>query len=210
MNRHLMRGLLALYPRAFRNRYGTELASVTDELIRGGELTPLLAAVNLLGGAALEWGRVLAYSRHAAQAMTVAAIMAVAGSLYVTSHARPPSTPASVHSAGPAAANSPGVGCVFGAVPDSPAATLPWIKADIDGAAKPGPFSWVLVPATVRVPGKLGSQTRPLFVVVLPSVNNAVASPRPSPAGQCVIWLNPAPARWIVRLALELMPKPAS
>ena len=91
MNGHLMRGLLALYPRAFRDRYGAELASVTDERISAGELTPLLAALNLACGAALEWGRVLFHSRRTVLAMAVAAIMAVAGSLYVASHVRPQS-----------------------------------------------------------------------------------------------------------------------
>jgi hypothetical protein len=195
MNRHLMPGLLALYPRAFRDRYGTELASLTDELIRAGEITPLLAALNLLGGAAREWGRVLAYSRHAAQAMAVAAIMAVAGSLYLTSHARPPSTPASVRSVSAPVAIRPSASCVFQAEPAGLVATLLWIKAEIKAAAQPGQFSWVLVPVTVLVPGTLSTQTRPSPVVVLPFVNNALASPRPSPAGQCVIWLTP-PRNW--------------
>jgi hypothetical protein len=113
MNGRVLRGLLALYPRAFRDRYGTEMASLTDELIRGGELTPRQAALSLLGGAALEWGRVLAYSRHAAQAAAVAAIMAVAGSLYLASHARPPSTPAGVRSVSAPAAIVRRAGCAF-------------------------------------------------------------------------------------------------
>ena len=78
MNGHLMRGLLALYPRAFRDRYGAELASVTDERISAGELTPLLAALNLACGAAF-W-LLLFHSRRTVLAMAVAAIMAVAGS----------------------------------------------------------------------------------------------------------------------------------
>jgi hypothetical protein len=73
MNGHLMRVLLALYPRAFRDRYGAELASLTDDLIGAGELSPLLAVFNLVWGAALEWGRVLFYSRRAAQAPTAPA-----------------------------------------------------------------------------------------------------------------------------------------
>lgn len=197
MNRHLMRALVALYPPAFRDRYGTELASLTDELIRGGELTPLLAALNLLGGAALEWGRVLAYSRHAAEAMAVAAIMTVAGSLYLTSHARLPNTPASARSVSAPVASA---GCSFQAGPAGLAATLPGSKAEIRAAAQPGQRSWILVPVTVRVVGKLSTETRALLVVVLPFVNNALASPRPSPAGYCS-WINPPPAGWIVRPA---------
>jgi hypothetical protein len=211
MNRHLMRGLLALYPRAFRRRYGTELASLTDELIRAGEITPLLAALNLLGGAALEWGRVLAYSRHAAEAMAVAAIMAVAGSLYLTSHALPPNPPASARSvSAPAAIRSSAV-CFIQAEPAGLVATLPWIKAEIKAAAQPGPFSWVrVVVVTVRVPGKPSTGTRPLPVVMLPHVSNALASPRPSSASQCVIVLNPPPAGWIVPPAPEWIWQPAS
>jgi hypothetical protein len=219
MNRLLLRGLLALYPRAFRDRYGTELASLTDELIRAGELTPLLAVLNLLGGAALEWRRVLTDSRRAGLAVAAAAIMAAAGSFivavagifYVTSDAQPQSTPASGHSVSAPAASLPGAGCVFGVAPAGLVAFLPWTEAETRAAAEPGQFSWVLVPATVRVPGTLSTETRPLPVIVLPFVKSALASPRPSPAGLCVIWLKPPPARWIVRPALEWMvPKPPS
>ena len=54
MNRHLLRVLLALYPRAWRDRYGAELAGLTEDLINAGEIRPLSAVVNLAGGAALE------------------------------------------------------------------------------------------------------------------------------------------------------------
>jgi hypothetical protein len=99
MNRPLLRALLALYPRPWRDRYGAELASLTEDLISAGEITQLSAVLNLAGGAALEWGRVLAGSRRAAAATALAAIMAVAGIFYLTSPARPPSGPASVRSA---------------------------------------------------------------------------------------------------------------
>jgi hypothetical protein len=36
MNRHLLRALLALYPRAWRNRYGADLAGLTEDLINAG------------------------------------------------------------------------------------------------------------------------------------------------------------------------------
>ena len=62
MSRHLLRVLLALYPRAWRDRYGAELAGLTEDLISAGEIRPLSAVVNLAGGAALEWGRVMAGS----------------------------------------------------------------------------------------------------------------------------------------------------
>ena len=66
MNRHLLGALLAMYPRAWRDRYRAELAGLTGELISAREITPLLAVFNLAGGAALEWGSVLAGSRRAA------------------------------------------------------------------------------------------------------------------------------------------------
>jgi protein-S-isoprenylcysteine O-methyltransferase Ste14 len=52
--------LLALYPRSWRERYGSEVASLADELISAGETTPLRAALDLIGGAVIERRRVLA------------------------------------------------------------------------------------------------------------------------------------------------------
>jgi hypothetical protein len=184
MNRHLMRGLLALYPPTFRDRYGTELASLTDELVRAGELTPLLAALNLLGGAALEWGRVLAYSRHAAQAMTVAAIMAVAGSLFLIGHAPPQTTPVGANKASAPVFSA---GCALSAKAAGALAKVPWIKADLGAAAKSGQFIWIEVPVKVF---SVGTRKGPV------SVGNSLARPRP--AASCVIWLNPAPGRFTV------------
>jgi hypothetical protein len=40
MNRHLVRLLLALYPRPWRDRHGTEVVWLTQELIATGETTP--------------------------------------------------------------------------------------------------------------------------------------------------------------------------
>jgi protein-S-isoprenylcysteine O-methyltransferase Ste14 len=54
------RRLLALYPRGWRERYGSEVASLTDELISAGETTTLRAALDLIGGAVIERRRVLA------------------------------------------------------------------------------------------------------------------------------------------------------
>lgn len=56
MNRRL---LLALYPRSWRERYGTEVADLADELVGAGETTPLRAALDLVAGAAVERWRVL-------------------------------------------------------------------------------------------------------------------------------------------------------
>jgi capsular polysaccharide biosynthesis protein len=84
MNRHLLRVLLALYPRAWRDRYGTELAGLTEDLISAGEITLLAAVVNLTGGAALEWGRVLAGSRFVVGEAAVAGL--VAGIVFAALH----------------------------------------------------------------------------------------------------------------------------
>jgi hypothetical protein len=161
MNRRLLAGLLALYPRAFRDRYGAELARLTDELIGAGEITPLLAVLNLAGGAVLEWGRVLTGSRRVALAAAATAVIAAAGSLlvaaagisYLTGHARPP---ASARSAGaPAAIAQAAAGCAAVMNPASPGADL--------------------VPSAVLVPGTLGTQ----------------AGPQLNAAGPCVAMFDP-------------------
>ena len=103
MNRRLTRLLLALYPRAWRDRYGAEVVRLTEELIAAGETTPAEGAFNLAAAAVIERGRSLAESRRAAAAMALAALMAVAGSFYATSHAR---TPAAVSA--PRAQHAPG------------------------------------------------------------------------------------------------------
>jgi protein-S-isoprenylcysteine O-methyltransferase Ste14 len=54
-----MRWLLWLYPRAWRKRYGAEAAQLTAELVRHGDLTRRRAALDLIAGAGLTWGRVL-------------------------------------------------------------------------------------------------------------------------------------------------------
>jgi len=63
-----MRWVLALYPRTWRDRYGREVAGLTEELIRAGDATALRAGLGLTFAAAAERGRVL--SRRA---MTTAA-----------------------------------------------------------------------------------------------------------------------------------------
>jgi hypothetical protein len=188
MNRRLLRGLLALYPRAFRDRYGAELASLTDDLISAGEITALLAALNLLRGAALEWGRVLTDSRRAGLAVAAAAVMAATGSVIVaaagifsvTSHARPQGTAASVHSvSAPAVIAQPGTSCVF--IVKSAALGTVQIAAGSSAAAKIAPTSGVLVPTMILVPATLGVDSRPL--------------PHPAAIPACVIWTTtPLPA----------------
>lgn len=161
MNRYLARRLLlSLYPRAWRARYGAEVINLTEELISAGETTPLLAALNLVGGAALEWGRVLTGSRRAALAIAVAAITAVAGSFYAAAHTRPQATPASLASAS----------CVFRAGGAGAAVIPGGIEARLKARAKPGQFSPAAVP--VRVPS--------------PKPRTAAAQAGPA-AGPCVM-----------------------
>jgi hypothetical protein len=171
MNPYLARGLLALYPRAWRARYGSEVMNLTEDLISAGETTPLLAALNLIGGAVLEWGRMLTGSRRAGLAMAVAAILAVAGSLYATIHVRPQATPASLASAS----------CVFQAG-GAAAGVIPHrSEAYLKAGAKPGQFSRALVPLRIVPPRK-------------PRTGRAEARPG---AGPCVM----APARCLSGVA---------
>jgi protein-S-isoprenylcysteine O-methyltransferase Ste14 len=51
--------LVFLYPRAWRKRYGAEVAQLTAELIRQRDLTRLRAALDLIAGAGLAWAGVL-------------------------------------------------------------------------------------------------------------------------------------------------------
>jgi hypothetical protein len=205
MNGHLMRVLLALYPRAFRDRYGAELASLTDDLIGAGELSPLLAVFNLVWGAALEWGRLLFYSRRAAQAMAAAAIVAVVGSLYVTSQARPQGTPASTHGASAPMMTYQSGGCVFWTGPSGSVAILPPAMAGKKAATKPGRFSQVPMRQTGAVPGKLSFKTLRLPGGVVH------ASSGPGPARLCVMVIKPLPAGWTVRsVPGSILPKPPS
>jgi protein-S-isoprenylcysteine O-methyltransferase Ste14 len=53
------RRLLTLYPRNWRERYGSEVADLADELIAAGDTTPLRAALDLFAGAAAERWRVI-------------------------------------------------------------------------------------------------------------------------------------------------------
>lgn len=77
MNQRTLRGLLALYPRAWRSRYGAEVASLTQELIGADETTPVRAGLNLVAGAATERGR--SPSTWRTVLATAAAVAAVSG-----------------------------------------------------------------------------------------------------------------------------------
>ncbi len=54
--------LVALYPRAWRDRYGAEVADLAEELISEGKTTRLRAGLDLAGGAVIERSRALARS----------------------------------------------------------------------------------------------------------------------------------------------------
>ena len=157
MNRLLVRLLLMLYPRSWRERYGTEVVRLTQDLIVTGETTPARGALNMMGAALAERGRAMALSSRTAVAMVVAALLAVAGSFYASSHGRPPQPPSAASAARmPAKLTS----CVVWpraiggvAVPAKVKIALPTGAK----APKPVPITNVLVPVTVIVPGLPGA-----------------------------------------------------
>jgi hypothetical protein len=160
MNRRLVRLLLALYPRAYRDRYGAEVVRLTEELIAAGEVTPAEGALNLAAAAAAERGRALADSWRTAAAMALAALVAVAGSFYVAGHARHPA-PASAASAAPAQASLARVLCLISqAVPDGTTAVAglvpagPAFTVNLPAGIKLTPHSRLLLPVTFAEPGK--------------------------------------------------------
>src|ERR1700722_17264524 len=78
MSRWPVRRLVALYPRAWRKRYGGEVGDLPEELISQGQPPRPRAGLGLAGGAALEHGRALT-SSPAAGLGCAAAITAAAG-----------------------------------------------------------------------------------------------------------------------------------
>ena len=73
------RRLLALYPLPWRERYGDELAELSDDLIAAGETTPLRASLDVIAEAARERGR--AAVRSGAWPATSASVCLIAGTL---------------------------------------------------------------------------------------------------------------------------------
>jgi protein-S-isoprenylcysteine O-methyltransferase Ste14 len=55
-----VRRILALYPRAWRDRYGDEVSDLAEELVAMGETTAARACLGLVAGAAVERWRLLA------------------------------------------------------------------------------------------------------------------------------------------------------
>ena len=68
--------LLALYPRGWRDRYGQEVAALSDELIAAGETTQLRACLDLAAGGAAEWLRLLVSRAVFVRAATLATVAA--------------------------------------------------------------------------------------------------------------------------------------
>ena len=81
-----VRRLVALYPRAWRDRYGAEVASLAEELISEGKTTPLRAGLDLAGGAVIERGRVL--TRSPAAGLGGAAVITAAAGIGLAVRAR--------------------------------------------------------------------------------------------------------------------------
>jgi hypothetical protein len=79
MNRRLSRWLLALYPRAWRDRYGPEVSSLTDELIDAGETTPMRAGFDLTFSAVSERGRALSRPRKVLATAMALGLMLILG-----------------------------------------------------------------------------------------------------------------------------------
>lgn len=78
MSPRVVRWPLALYPRAWRERYGRELALLTEDLIADGRTRPLRLGFNLVVGATRERCRVIARAQTAVLA-TSAVMVVVAG-----------------------------------------------------------------------------------------------------------------------------------
>jgi hypothetical protein len=178
-------------PRAWRDRYGAEVVRLTEELIAAGETTPAQGALNLASAAVVERGRALADSRRAAVAMAVAALVAAAGSFYVTAHARPPgpATAASAQSA-PPARPVPARMTRFACVIKQPAAARPLPvssgRAEIKAGAAPSQSSLVLVPVRVVLPHRTAGDQ----CVMLPATCRPGLAKSPGATikpGQCVV-----------------------
>jgi hypothetical protein len=157
MNRHLVRLLLMLYPRSWRDRYGPEVVRLTQELIAVGETTPARGALNMAGAALAERLRVLAGSTRTAVAMAVAALLAVAGSFYASGHTRPQKPPSAVSAVARPLAPAKLTSCVIWRDPagsvavQAPVKVNP-VKVTLVIGANPGQVIKVLTPVGVTVP----------------------------------------------------------
>jgi hypothetical protein len=189
MNRYLIRLLLKLYPRAWRDRYGAEVVRTTQDLIAAGETTPTRGALNLAGAALAERGRALADSLPIAVAIAMAALLAVAVSFHAGGHARPQKTP-NAASAQPKVAKLAGGGCDF-QLGLARGVVMP--AADTDTIAVAPGTTQVLIPVDVSAPDGFRPVTFPAnlekgqYVCV-------VAVPQSAPGGQVLAVPPPVPS----------------
>ncbi len=169
-------------PRPWRDRYGTEVVRLTQELIATGETTPTRGALNMAGSALAERFRALADSPRTAVAMAAAALLAVAGSFYASGHARPQKPP-SAASAHPVVAKLTSAGCDFRLGPARGVVIPAGDTAAIEAVeTETGNVTPVLIPVDVTAPDGLRPVTFPAnlkkgqFVCV-------VAVPQSAPGG---------------------------
>ena len=78
MNRQLLRLLLALYPRDWRQRYGAEVTDLAEDLVRSGQRTSWRSAFDLLAGAVSTRAHAVASAPAAVIATVVTAASATA------------------------------------------------------------------------------------------------------------------------------------
>jgi len=177
----MVRWTLALYPRAWRDRYGSEVASLSEELIAEGDSTPWRAGLDLITGAAVERGRALAKSRRIAVVPAVAVLVAAAGTGWALDRPHPARTSTQ-------AASLASVRC-------SP---VPAGAVRVHGPGPARPRSSVVIPAQPgwklsRAPGPAGQvrlktgQVRPKGIwcitrLPMPCAASRASLPRP-PAG---------------------------
>jgi hypothetical protein len=81
---HLARVVGALYPRAWKRRYGKELADLCDEYLREGESTPLRLALGVTASALGERRRVFASRPWKPLLATAVILMAIATTGFAT------------------------------------------------------------------------------------------------------------------------------
>ena len=191
----MVRWTLALYPRAWRARYGSEVASLSEELIAEGDSTPWRAGLDLMAGAAVERGRALARSRRIAVVPAVAVLVAAAGTGWVAARPHPART-------GPQAASLASVRCAIGPVrairvreagraasgsvvliPARPGGQPGWVRVAAGQVRlKPGRCSTLPVPCAIPPPAGARALLRPA-----PGLPHATAGGATIIPGRCIV-----------------------
>jgi hypothetical protein len=83
VNNQVPRWVLAAYPRAWRDRYGEEVADLFEELLASGESTPTRLVVGLLAHAVAERVHSLHRTRRAVLAVSLVAAVAASGATFL-------------------------------------------------------------------------------------------------------------------------------